>query len=183
MGAKALLAVTVVAAPLVVLPFLHLGIKAIWIPFYPCGSRTIHESSSYEFKKPQSATSEETAAFGIALGNGDRLPSGFEVSHHEHELARTTGVVDWFGRHEVEVTVTAPEDDLRSTRLYIDDDLVSEATPENGDLTHSSGEAKAVMRFFLPWLAPYTVRLVRVDGQGHELDSSVTIGRSAPARK
>jgi hypothetical protein len=183
MGVKLVLALSVVATPLVVVPFVHLGTKVIWIPFYPCGSRTIDEGSSCGFTGTQSPTDQEMAAMCDALVKGEPPPPGFVMSSFEHEIARTTGVIDWFGRHEVEVTATAPADRLQSARLYLDDALVSEATHENGGVVESTGEAKAALRFFLPWLAPYTVRLVKVGADGRELESSRTVGHARPSSK
>jgi hypothetical protein len=183
MRVKLVLALSIVAVPLVVVPFLHLGTTAVFIPFYPCGSRTVDQWGSYSYTAPPSATPEDVGAFHLVMHIGAPIPSGFVVSHREQEISHTTGVVDWFGRHEVEVNVTASADELQSARLYLDDDLVDEATHENGGVVESSGEAKAVLRFFLPWLPPYTVRLVKVGADGKELESSRTVGRARPSPK
>jgi len=97
----------------------------------------------------------------------------------EREIARTTGAVDWLDRHEIELTVKAGAERLRSAELFIDDRSMSEATRENGLIVETAGEARAVLRFFLPRLPPYTVKLVLHGADGKDEGSSFSVGRSS----
>jgi len=56
---------------------------------------------------------------------------------------------------------------------------MSQATRENGLIVETTGEARAVLRFFLPWLPPYTVKLVLHGADGKDEGSSFSVGRSS----
>jgi hypothetical protein len=183
MGTKTILAVAS-ASLLAASPFLHLGKKALWIPFWPASKQTVYESSTCAWTGPECPSFEDLHALTDALVNEGPVPPGFTRSRHvAHEIARTTGAIDWLGRHEIQVTVREGAEELDSVRLYLDDDLMSEATRVNGTIVECADEAEATLSFFLPWLPPFTVKLVMQGSDGRDEESSITIGRvSRPSR-
>jgi hypothetical protein len=175
--------ISLAAVPaLCTLPFLHLGTRALWIPYWPCPPRTVHETSSCSFAGPECPEIEDVSALNDALFRGDPPPPGFSITGHtKREIARTTGAVDWFGRHEIALSITDGMERLRSARLYLDDELVDEATWENGKLADRAVEAEASLRLFLPWIPYFKVRLVTEDWNGRTEESSFSIGH-APSK-
>src|ERR1043165_4567162 len=70
----------------------------LWIPYWPCSERTAYESASCALSK--NATLDDLEALNRAFACHDPLPPGFPTPSHERRtLARTTGAVDWMGRH------------------------------------------------------------------------------------
>ncbi len=177
MSKKALL---FLAPVLSALPFLPFGTRALWIPYWPCPPKTVYAASWCCFSGLECVELEDLKALNRALARGDPLPPGYSASaHRSHEIARTTGSVDWFGRHEIALVVGDAMENLRSARLYLDDELVDEADWENGQMTDLSDEAQASFRFFLPWRPPFTVKLITENWDGREDESSLTIGHVA----
>lgn len=165
------------------LTFEVLGFKfnRLWIPFWPCSPRTVHESWWSSWALPKNWTLDDMSAFNRAMVCHDPLPPGFPTPDHEQrELARTTGAVDWIGRHEVQLRITDGVGKIAAAKLYIDDDLVSEATLENGRVVDRGDESQATLDFFLPWLPQFTVTLITDDRDGRMAESSFSIGRSWP---
>jgi hypothetical protein len=168
------------------LNFEVLGFKfnRLWIPFWPCSPRTVYGSSWSSRTFSKDATREDIDAFNRAWVCHDPLPSGFVAAGPERrEQARTTGAVDWFGRHEIQVRVTAAASELASAKLYLDDDLVGEASLDDGKIVQRGDEAEATLEFFLPWIPQFTLTLITDDLDGRIEESTYSIGRSATSPK
>jgi hypothetical protein len=160
------------------------GTRGLWIPYFPCTPQVVYETSSCGWSGPECPSDDQISALSGVLVHGDPFPPGFTMTYRvERETARTTGAVDWLGRHEIEVTVRASTDALASASLYLDDRLVSEANDENGCVFRYGDDAEAVLSFFVPWVPPYTVELVTRASDGKESKSSIAVGRSSRSRK
>jgi hypothetical protein len=153
-------------------------LNRLWIPYWPCSPRTVHESSGWSaISLPENPRLEDLESLNHALACRDPLPPGFSTpSHEKRALARTTGAVDWFGRHEIQLRVTDGLGRLASAKLYLDDALVSEATVENGRIVDRGDESEAALEFFLPWIPHFTVTLITDDWDGKTEESSYSIG-------
>ena len=161
---------------------LGLGFKphGLWIPYWPLPPRTIYDCSSSAFSGPRNPTTEELEAFNRAVTCHDPVPAGFTLSGHARRvLARTTGSVDWLGRHEIQVSVTDGSGRLASARLYLGNELVSEASLEDGRIVDHGDEDEGTLDFFLPWLPHFTVTLITNDQDGQLEEESLTIGSLA----
>ncbi len=149
----------------------------LWIPFWPCSPRTVHEVSLSAVSWPEHPTLDDLDTFSHALVCRDPLPPGFPTPGHEkRELARTTGAVDWMGRHEIRLRVTDGVGKLAAAKLYLDDDLVSEATLEDGRIVDRGEDSEATLEFFLPWVPSFTITLITNDRDGNMEESSFSIG-------
>jgi hypothetical protein len=152
-------------------------LNRLWIPFWPCSQRTVHESSSSVCALPVNSTLEDLEVFNRAMVCGDPLPPGFPTPDHARRtLARTTGAVDWMGRHEIQLHVTDGLGRLAAAKLYLDDELVSEATLDNGGIVEHGDESDATLHFFLPWIPRFKVTLVTDDWEGKMEESSFWMG-------
>ena len=165
------------------LPFLHLGTRALWIPYWPCPPRTVYGTSMCCFSGPDCQETDDLSALSGALVRGEPPPPGFSVGHIRRESASTTGVVDWFGWHELAVSVRDEMEKLRSARLYLDGELVDEASWENGKLADQGEDAEASLKFFLPWIQHFEVKLITEGWDGRTEESSVCIGCAPPKSK
>jgi hypothetical protein len=67
--------------------------------------------------------------------------------------------------------------------LYLDDELVDQASWENGKLADQGEDAEASLKFFLPWIQHFEVKLVTEDWDGRTEESSVCIGCAPPKPK
>lgn len=163
------------------LTFCVFGFKfnRLWIPFWPCSERTVHDSSSSVCALPENPTLDDLEVLNRALACHDPLPPGFPTPSHERRtLARTTGAVDWMGRHEIELHVTDGLGRLAAAKLYLNDELVGEATLDNGGIVDRGDASEATLTFFLPWIPRFTVTLITDDRDGKMEESSFSIGRS-----
>jgi hypothetical protein len=156
----------------------------LWIPFWPCSPRTVYGSTWSSRILPKDATREEIEAFNRAWVCHDPLPSGFVAAGPERRTqARTTGEVDWFGRHEIQLRVTAAARELASAKLYLDDELVGEASLDDGKIVQRGDESEATLEFFLPWIPQFTLTLITDDLDGRMEESTYSIGRSTMSPK
>jgi hypothetical protein len=164
------------------LTFEVLGFKfnRLWIPFWPCSPRTVHESSWSTCALPENSTLDDLEVFNRAMVCHEPLPPGFPTPGHERrELARTTGAVDWMGRHEIQLRVTDGVGKLASAKLYLDYEIVSEATLDDGRIVDRGDESEATLDLFLPWIPQFTVTLITDDRDGRTEESSLSLGRSS----
>jgi hypothetical protein len=163
------------------LTFYVFGFKfnRLWIPYWPCSERTVHDSTSSACALPENSTLHDLEVLNRAMACHDPLPPGFPTPSHERRtLARTTGAVDWMGRHEIQLHVTDGVGRIAAAKLYLDDELVSEATSDNGGSVDRGDESEATLTFFLPWIPRFTVTLITDDRDGKMEESSFSIGRS-----
>jgi hypothetical protein len=161
-------------------PFVRHRHEGALDPYWPCPPRTVYETSFCGFSGPECPETDALSAVNRAITRGDPLPPGFVLTRaRQSETARTTGAVDWFGRHELALSVRTGMAELRAARLYLDDELVDEATWENGKLADLGDEAEASLRFFLPWIPCFRVKLVTENWDGRTEESSFSVGRSS----
>jgi len=99
--------------------------------------------------------------------------------HARHVVARATGVVDWLGRHEVQVKVTSGVGELASAKLYLGYELVSQATLDGGGIVDRADGSEGTLGFFLPWIPHFTLTLITEDRDGRMEEESLSIGRSS----
>jgi hypothetical protein len=150
----------------------------LWIPFWPCSPREVLKWSSCAL--PKNLTLDDLEVFTRAMACHDPLPPGFPAPSHEtSDFACTTGAVDWMGRHEIQLRHTNGVGRLASAKLYLDGDLVSEASLDDGTIVDRGDESEATLHFFLPWLPNFTVTLITDDPDGQMEESSFSIGHSS----
>jgi hypothetical protein len=80
------------------------------------------------------------------------------------------------GRHEIQLRVTDGVGKLAAAKLYLDDDLVGDATLDNGRIVDRGDESEATLEFFLPWIPKFTVTLITNYRDGNMEESSYSIG-------
>jgi hypothetical protein len=184
MSMKVILAIAVGIVLLCAAALPHIGTRALWIPYCPCLPQSVYDNAGFAFNGPECPTPEQIRALHEAAAHHGPMPQGFVITgSYSSTSAFTTGLIDWLGRHELELRVRDGVESLQSARLYIGDRIVGEATRENGGIVDDSVDAEAHLKFFLPWLPPYTVRLVKLRADGKESESSITIGRTKAGPK
>ena len=161
---------------------LGLGVRphGLWIPYWPFPARTIYDCSTSTWSGPKNQTMEELRALNHATTCKDPPPPGFTMEGHpRHVVARTTGVVDWLGRHEVQVKVTGSVGELASAKLYLGYELVSQATLDDGGIVDRADGSEATLDFFLPWIPHFTLTLITEDRDGEMEEEWLSIGSSS----
>jgi hypothetical protein len=165
-----------------ILAGLGLGVKphGLWIPYWPLSQRTIYDCSTSSWPGLKNPTPEELAAFNRAIACQNPPPPGFTLDGPpQHVVARTTGVVNWLGRHQVQVKVTNGGRALASAKLYLAYELVSEATLDNGAIVDRAEGSEVTLDLFLPWIPHFTLALITEGRDGKLEESSLSIGRSS----